>query len=68
MTEINSYANETEAYIDKGLLESHGIKAYVEQNALSLIFPAPGSGSGSIILYVPDNQAAEARKILFDRK
>lgn len=68
MTEINQYSSEPEAYIDKGMLESHGIRAVVQANALSELFPAPGSGTGSIMLLVPDTQAAEARRLLFSRQ
>ena len=50
---LNQYSNEQEAYIDKGFLESNGIPAEVVSNAMSDIFPAPGSGIGSIDLYVP---------------
>ena len=67
MTIVNVYSNEAEAYIDKGLLASHGIDAVVQADALSELFPAPGSGVGSIKLLVPDQQAKEAEKILADR-
>lgn len=64
---INQYSNETEAYIDQGYLRSHGIDAIVQSDALSDIFPAPGAGSGSIMLYVPDSQADEAITLMKDR-
>lgn len=67
MTVINQYSNEAEAYIDKGFLNSRGIDAQVQSGALSTIFPAPGSGTGSILLYVPDSQAAEASRLLNSR-
>lgn len=67
MTLINQYSNEGEAYIDKGFLESNGIPAEVESDAMSDIFPAPGSGTGSIGLYVPDEKASEAIKLLNQR-
>ncbi|MCH5239133.1 MAG: DUF2007 domain-containing protein [Muribaculaceae bacterium] len=65
---INQYSNEAEAYIDKGYLESNGIECEVVSNAMSDIFPAPGSGNGSIDLYVADNQYKEAEKLLFHRE
>ena len=55
------------AYIDRGYLESHGIPAEVECDALSEIFPAPGSGVGSIRLIVPDQYADEAQRLMRDR-
>ena len=65
---INQYSNEAEAYIDKGYLESNGIPAEVDSDAMSEIFPAPGSGNGSISLYVPDEDYDKAYQLLFDRK
>lgn len=67
MTIINQYSNEAEAYIDKGFLSSQGIPAEVQSDALSQIFPAPGAGSGSIYLMVPDSYAAQARKLMDNR-
>lgn len=65
---LNQYSNEAEAYIDKGYLESNGIKCEIISNAMSDIFPAPGSGVGSIDLYVADDQYNEASQLLFHRK
>lgn len=65
---LNQYSNEAEAYIDKGFLESYGIECDVISNAMSDIFPAPGSGNGSIDLYVPDQQYEKASQLLFHRK
>ena len=68
MTLLNQYSNEAEAYIDKGYLESNGIECEVVSNAMSDIFPAPGSGNGSIDLYVPDSEYEKASQLLFHRK
>ncbi|MCH5233321.1 MAG: DUF2007 domain-containing protein [Muribaculaceae bacterium] len=65
---INQYSNVAEAYIDKGFLESNGIKAEVVSDAMSDIFPAPGAGGGSINLYVPDSDYEKASELLFKRK
>lgn len=65
---LNQYSNEAEAYIDKGYLESNGIECDVISNAMSDIFPAPGSGNGSIDLYVPDSEYERAADLLFHRK
>lgn len=67
MTVIQRYSNQAEAYIDQGLLESHGIPAQVNADALSEIFPAPGAGIGSITLVVPDKLAHEAMKLMQQR-
>ncbi len=67
MTTIQQYSNQAEAYIDKGYLESHGIPAEVQSDALSEIFPAPGAGIGSISLIVPDKYAAEAEHLMNNR-
>lgn len=64
---LNQYSNEAEAYIDKGYLESNGIPCEIISNAMSDIFPAPGSGNGSIDLYVEDKDYSEAEKLLFHR-
>lgn len=66
-TVINQYSNEAEAYLDKGFLVNNGIAAEVEVNAMSDIFPAPGAGTGSILLLVPENEAQKAEKLLADR-
>ncbi len=67
MTVIQRYSNQAEAYIDQGFLESNGIPAEVNADALSETFPAPGAGIGSITLVVPDNLAHEAIKLLRQR-
>ena len=65
---LNQYSNEAEAYIDKGYLETNGIKCEIVSNAMSDIFPAPGAGNGSIDLYVENSQFDEASKLLFHRE
>ena len=65
---LNQYSNEAEAYIDKGYLESNGIECEIISNAMSDIFPAPGSGTGSIDLYVEDSQYEQAKHLLFHKK
>lgn len=65
---LNQYSNEAEAYIDKGYLESNGIQCEIISNAMSDIFPAPGSGNGSIDLYVPDSEYEKASDLLFNKR
>lgn len=67
MTVIQQYSEQATAFIDKGYLESNGIPAQVECDALSEIFPAPGAGVGSIKLIVPDQYADEAQRLMRNR-
>lgn len=64
MTIVNKYWSEPEAYIDMGMLRNHGLHPEVTSDALSDIFPAPGSGTGSIYLSVPDAEARQAEELL----
>lgn len=64
MTQIAVFPNIEEAYIAKGMLESNGIESRVEQSGISTIFPAPGAYNGGISLYVNDDMAEEAAKLL----
>jgi len=63
-TLINTYQNESEAFIDKGFLESQGIPAEVESDALSHIYPS----AGNVNLYVPSVLAVKARQLLESRR
>lgn len=45
----------------KAFLQSHGIDAYLDQTSLGSVF---GGMSGEVCIWVPNHQAAEARKIL----
>lgn len=67
MTVVNTYANQAEAYIDKGYLVSHGIPAEVESDALSELFPGPVMAGGFIRLVVPGKYAEEAMRLLEHR-
>lgn len=61
---LNEYKTIQEAYIDKGLLESNGIPAMVQEDALSELFPPSGFGFGKISLFVPDNEYEKAKKLI----
>lgn len=67
MTLLNTYPTIQAAYIDKGFLESHGIDAVVQEDAMSQIFPGSATG-GQISLYVPESQASEAENLLAHRE
>lgn len=66
MKEIANFLNEQSAAIAQGMLESNGIRCEISaQSALSSIFPTPdGSNFGGVGLYVAEDQAAEALKLL----
>lgn len=61
---LNEYNSVQEAYIDKGLLESNGIPAVVQEDSLSELFPPSGFGFGKISLYVPDNNYDKAKELI----
>lgn len=63
MTVINTYSSPEEAAIDAGMLRANGVDAHVQTGAIADIFP--GAGNSPISLYVPDDQAEEARNLLF---
>jgi len=68
MKPIRQYDSEAAAYIDKGYLESNGIKCMVSSDALSSVFPAPGAGTGVTSLYCEADKTKEAETLLKNRK
>jgi len=64
---LNNYDTESAACIDKGFLESHGIPAYVDADAMSSVFPAPDAGTSTINIFVDDDRYEEARRLLASR-
>ena len=64
---LKMYDTEAIAYIDKGFLENNDIPAFVEQNAMSSVFPAPDSGTSSIGLFVDDAKYGDAARLLASR-
>lgn len=64
MRQIAEYSNAEEAMIVKGMLAGYGIEAEVDTNALSSIFPAPGSGTNISRLFVADSDAKRAEELL----
>lgn len=59
---IREYGNTGQAFIDKGMLENHGIPAIVEENSLSTLYP--GAFSASVKLYVNAEDAPRATELL----
>lgn len=64
MVIARQYSNVAEAYLDAGMLRNNGIDAMVQANALSQVFPAPGAGTGSICLFVPEESLKKALSLL----
>lgn len=44
------YSNEADAFIDKGVLETNGIKCFIEGETLSSVYPSQLSFSGIRLL------------------
>lgn len=61
---VKEYPTVTDAYIDKGMLETNGISCYVNESSMSEVFPAPDSGTGRVQLYVSEQDFESARKLL----
>lgn len=64
---IATYDSAAIAYIDKGYLQAHDVPAFVEQNAMSEVFPAPDAGTSAIGLYVDDDNYQKAKALLASR-
>lgn len=62
MTEIAQFNTLQQAMMAKGMLAAHGIDAMVQQNVLNDIFP--GAGECGASLYVSQQQAEEAARLL----
>lgn len=61
---LKTYGSPESAYIEAGMLRSHGIRCEVNESAGSELFPAPDGGVGTTALYVDASQADEALKLL----
>ena len=61
----NVYSNESDAYIVKGVLETNGIKCFVEGDTLSSVYPSQLSFSG-IRLYIRKGDFLMADNLLPD--
>ena len=53
-----------EAEIVRGILETNGIEAKLEQEAVGKIYGLTTDGLGEVKVYVPKNQLEEAKNIL----
>ena len=64
MTTIATFPDVMSASIAQGMLESNGIKAVIENQAMSSIYPAPLSGSSEVTLAVSDTDADRTTELL----
>lgn len=65
LEQVDTFPEAPAAYMAQGMLKAHGIDAVVDGNALSGIYP--GTTPAWINLYVPAEQADEARALLRQR-
>ncbi len=56
--------NPNEAEIFRGILETNGIEAKLEQEAVGKIYGLTTDGLGEVKIYVPKDQLEEAKKII----
>lgn len=61
---IRSYTNTDEAYLTKGLLESNGIEAVIQDVGGNSVFPSLNVDNGSVNLLVEQKNARKAQEIL----
>ncbi len=64
MTIIATFPDIISASIAQGMLESNGIKAVIDNQAMSSIYPAPLAGSSEVSLAVSDGDAERAAELL----
>lgn len=64
MVKLRDFSFLDEAYIVKGMLESNGIPGVVQENSLYSVYPTPYAGQPAATLYVPDDLAEKAEKLL----
>jgi hypothetical protein len=65
---IYKVADENEAYIIKGLLESEGILSLLQTNVDQTVFPFTVDGLGEVSILVLENDAERGRKIIEEAK
>lgn len=64
---LATYSHLTEAYIDKGFLESQGIPTVVHPGVLSSVYPVASAGFSPIELYVPSEDMGRAIELMRSR-
>lgn len=63
---IREFANDYEAHIAKGVLESNGIACIINNEIMSSVYPLALTSIGYIKLLVRQEDATQANKILED--
>jgi len=54
--------------IIKGLLESNGIKVYLDYEAVKNVIGLTMNGMGSVDFYVPEDKKEIAERLIFDKE
>ena len=66
-TIVAEFNNEREASIAAGMLDSNGIKAFVDSSIMGTLYGAGGTWA-PVRLLVPADKAAEAEALLAEKK
>lgn len=66
MARINRFTAKVEADVACGLLQTHGIDAYVSSDDAGGVHPDIPFGIGGTVIVVPDDQLDEALALLDD--
>lgn len=64
MKTVATFPDAMSASIVKGMLESNGIPASIDEQAMSSLYPAPMSGAWNVTLSVNDDDYERARSLL----
>lgn len=64
LVEFNSYVNDADAYIAKGVLETNGVPCIINNEIFSSVYPVTLSPWGSIKLLVFRRDLERAHKIM----
>jgi len=68
LTEVYKTANEMEAQVIKGLLESYGIPCVLRSNVAPSVFAFTVDGMGKVKIMVRDSMAEGARELIVSDK
>jgi len=65
---LGVYNSDVDAHIAKGVLETHGIPAIIDNEVFSSVFPATLTPVGGLRLLVHRGDEDAARKVLADQQ
>ena len=60
----NTYYSDQEAYIDKGVLETNGVKCWIVNEIFSSVYPITHNSVGGIQLWIRKEDTEMAMKIM----